>query len=171
MIRAALESDADRLCLIYNHYIENTTVTFEECVIDWRTMAARMLKVRNEGLPWLVLQHDNDLIGYAYATPWRDRSAYRFSVEVSVYLNPQLRGQGYGTALYAALFDALRLSKRPIHLAIGGITLPNPASAALHEKFGMQQAAHFREVGRKFDTWLDVGYWQCRLDDSAATGS
>lgn len=161
MIRAVLESDADRLCLIYNHYIENSTITFEERVIDTQTMAARLSKVKEQGLPWLVLEHGRELLGYAYATPWRERSAYRYSVEISVYLNPLQLGQGYGSALYTALFDALRTLDNAVHLAIGGITLPNPASIALHEKFGMQQVAHFREVGRKFDQWLDVGYWQC----------
>ncbi|MFC6521833.1 GNAT family N-acetyltransferase [Undibacterium arcticum] len=85
------------------------------------------------------------------------------SVEVSVYLDAAVARRGFGTRLYQALFSTLR--ERGVHVAMGGIAQPNPASVALHEKFGMQKVAHFKEVGFKFDQWLDVGYWQIVLSD------
>jgi L-amino acid N-acyltransferase YncA len=92
------------------------------------------------------------------ATKWRERFAYRFSVEVTVYLAPTFTGNGVGSQLYDALFSVLK--SRSIHSVIGGITLPNLASVALHEKFGLEKVAHFKEVGFKFEQWKDVGYWQ-----------
>jgi phosphinothricin acetyltransferase len=114
-------------------------------------------------LPWLVHEDAAGRVtGYAYATKWRVRSAYRFSAETSVYVAPGQGGQGIGSALYTALLAALR--QRGVHMAIGGIAQPNPASVALHERLGFVKVAHFSEVGRKFDRWIDVGYWELRLD-------
>jgi len=161
MIRPATTHDAQALSNIYNHYIENSTATFEEIQISKDTMIERIKKVNNANLPWLVAVENNIIVGYAYSTPWKDRSAYRYSVEATVYCSPQHLGQGWGYQLYQALFTELR--KLPIHSVIGGITLPNSASIALHEKFGMNQVAHFEQIGRKFDQWLDTGYWQLIL--------
>jgi phosphinothricin acetyltransferase len=99
--------------------------------------------------------------GYAYATKWRVRSAYRFSAETSVYVEQGQGGKGIGKALYGALLEELR--RREVHMAIGGIAQPNPASVALHESLGFKKIAHFSEVGRKFERWVDVGYWELRL--------
>jgi len=93
-----------------------------------------------------------------YASKWHGRSAYRFSTEITVYLAPAHVGRGIGSQLYARLFPILR--DRGIHAVIGGIALPNEASVALHEKFGLEKVAHFKEVGYKFDRWIDVGSWQ-----------
>lgn len=159
MIRPALESDAVSLVDIYNHYVLNTTISFEEAAISAEQMATRIERILAGNLPWLVAEDsDGSVIGYAYASPWKERSAYRFSVEVSVYLHPEASGRGMGTALYTALFDQLR--QRGIHAAMGGIALPNPASIALHEKMGMTRAALYKDVGFKFGRWIDVGYWQ-----------
>jgi phosphinothricin acetyltransferase len=121
-------------------------------------MAARLAAVEAAGLPWLVGEQEGAVVGYACATPWKGRSAYRFTVEVSVYLDPSCTGRGWGTRLYERLFE--RLARRGIHAAIGGIALPNDASVALHEKLGMAKVAHFRETGFKLGRWIDVGYWQ-----------
>jgi L-amino acid N-acyltransferase YncA len=161
MIRAATESDAEAIAGIYNHYIKNTVVTFEEQPVSKSDFIERISKITGEGFPWLVAEENGTVIGYAYATKWKERSAYRYSVETTVYLSPSAVSKGWGTKLYQALFEILR--QKSIHVAIGGITLPNPASVALHEKFGMKQVAHFKEVGYKFDRWLDVGYWQVEL--------
>lgn len=161
MIRAASATDADAIAGIYNHYIRDTVITFEEVEVDGAQMAARMEKIAAAGLPWLVAEDDGRLLGYAYAAPWHARSAYRFAVEITVYLAPDAGGRGLGSALYLQLFDALKTAG--IHTAIGCIALPNPASVALHEKFGMTKIGHFAEVGFKFDRWLDVGYWQTFL--------
>ncbi len=158
VIRPATISDAEAVARIYNHYIANTTITFEERAITSSQMAERIGKVASASLPWLVAEHDGRVNGYAYATQWKERSAYRFSVEITVYLATEAIGRGIGSALYEALFA--ELDKRGVHAAIGGIALPNPASVALHEKLGMKQVAHFEQVGFKFGQWLDVGYWQ-----------
>ena len=125
--------------------------------------------VQSDGLPWLVAELHNQIIGWAYASPWKSRSAYRHSVEITVYLSKQNQSQGYGSRLYQALFAELQ--KLPVHSVIGGITLPNDASIALHEKFGLRKIGHFKEVGYKFGRWLDVGYWQATLKDIESRGS
>ncbi len=121
----------------------------------------RIQKVTGSSLPWLVAEDGGVVIGYAYAGKWNVRSAYRHTVESTVYLSHSSVSKGWGIGLYTALFDRLR--QKSIHTVIGGITLPNPASVALHEKFGMKKVAHFSEVGYKFGQWLDVGYWQTEL--------
>ena len=162
MIRVITNKDLESITDIYNYYISSTTVTFEDENITVETMQERVAKVHAAHLPWLIAENDlGVVVGYAYATKWRERFAYRFSVEVTVYLSPEHEKQGYGTKLYEALFAELK--KRSVHSVIGGITLPNPASIALHEKFGMKQVAHFKEVGFKFDNWQDTGYWQGAL--------
>ena len=161
MIRAATGSDAQAIANIYNHYIVNTVVTFEEQPIAAADILQRMKKISSSSLPWLVAVQDGAVIGYAYAGTWNVRSAYRHTVETTVYLSPSILSRGWGTRLYQTLFDHLRQAS--LHAVIGGITLPNPASIALHEKFGMRKVAHFSEVGYKFGRWLDVGYWQTEL--------
>ena len=166
MVRAADSGDAAALARIYNHYIDHTVVTFEEQAITAADMAARVAEVEAAGLPWLVAEADGQVRGYAYASKWKGRCAYRYSVEVTVYLAPDAAGQGLGTLLYQALFEILR--RKGMHAAMGGIALPNDASVALHEKFGMQKVAHFKEVGYKFERWIDVGYWQLTFAAAAA---
>jgi len=163
VIRSVNGGDAAALARIYNHYVLNTTVSFEEQPVSADDLRERIAEVTDAGLPWLVIEPDGQPAGYAYASKWKGRCAYRYSVEVSVYLDPGAARQGLGSRLYDALFAALR--ERGVHVAIGGIAQPNPASVALHEKFGMQKVAHFKEVGFKFGQWLDVGYWQIVLSD------
>jgi len=162
MIRPVKQQDAQELVDIYNHYIESSTATFEEVCIDSDEMLKRIEKVTDINLPWLVVEENGILLGYAYATPWKARSAYRFSVETTIYLSPKQQGKGLGTQLYQTLFA--RLKHQSIHAIMSGITLPNPASVALHEKVGMTKVAHFQQVGFKFDQWLDTGYWQLTLE-------
>lgn len=162
-IRAATPHDAAAIAAIYNPYIAQTTISFEEEPVNADEMRGRIAAVQDGGLPWLVLERDGEIAGYAYATKWRVRHAYRFSVETSVYLAPRHARKGAGTALYEALLERLRATG--CHLVIGGIALPNDASVALHEKMGYRKVAHFGEVGFKFGRWIDVGYWERRLDD------
>ena len=161
-IRAATSADAARICTINNHYIATTTISFEEEPVTPADMAQRLADVAAANLPWLVLLEDDKLIGYAYATKWRVRAAYRYAVESSVYLDPDHAGKGAGTMLYEALLAELR--RRGLHLVIGGIAQPNEASVRLHERLGFTKVAHFSEVGLKFGRWIDVGYWQLKLD-------
>ena len=164
-VRPATSADADRICAIYNHYIATTTISFEEAPVTAADMAQRIADVAAANLPWLVMLEGDTLIGYAYATKWRVRAAYRFAVESSVYLDPAHAGKGAGTMLYEALLNELR--QRELHLAIGGIAQPNEASVRLHERLGFKKVAHFEEVGLKFGRWIDGGYWQLKLIDTA----
>ena len=160
MIRHATLADAAQICAIYNHYVLETNVTFEEESLEVDTMSRRMQTVLTE-LPWLVCADEQGLLGYSYATRWQQRSAYRHSLEATVYLRPDAVGKGIGFQLYDALLSKLRTGSH--HTVVGCIALPNEASIALHERLGFKKVGHFREVGRKFGTWLDVGYWQRHL--------
>lgn len=160
-VRDAMPQDAAQIAAIYNHYIAHTIVTFEETPTEIDAMALRITETQQQGLPWLVCVVANQVVGYAYASKWKGRCAYRYSVEVTVYLDPNHTAAGLGSTLYSALFA--RLTALGYHVAIAGISLPNPASIALHEKFGMRKVAHFEQVGFKFADWVDVGYWQCLL--------
>lgn len=166
VIRLATSADAAAIVAIYNHYVLNTTISFEEQAVSAAQMQERIADVLGKGLPWLVLEIDGVLLGYAYATPWRVRNAYRFSVETSVYLHAGQTRRGLGRQLYDELLA--RLSAHGCHLVIGGIALPNPASISLHEALGYRQVACFNEVGYKFGQWLDVGYWQKILNAGGA---
>ncbi|HUO68040.1 MAG TPA: arsinothricin resistance N-acetyltransferase ArsN1 family B [Gammaproteobacteria bacterium] len=159
-IRACLASDAASVCAIYNHYVRETVITFEEEPVSEREMTERIRDVTARWT-WLV-EEDNGLIkGYAYASAWKTRSAYRFSVESTVYVAAEHLGGGIGTQLYRALLAALR--EQNVHYVTGGIALPNPASVALHERLGFRKNGHFSEVGFKLGRWVDVGYWELIL--------
>jgi L-amino acid N-acyltransferase YncA len=158
MLRSATLSDAGALADIYNPYVAETTISFEEEIVSPATMQERISKVIDGGLPWIVLEGDGVVHGYAYATPWRVRPAYRYSTETTVYVSKPDVGKGLGFLLYRELLG--RLASCGVHVAIGGIALPNDASVALHEKLGFKKVAHFEEVGMKFGKWIDVGYWQ-----------
>ena len=163
VIRAATTEDAAAIAAIYNHYVLETIVTFEEVPVAPSEMARRIAEVEAGALPWLVAEEGGRVAGYAYATPWRSRVGYRFSVEVTVYTAPGQEGRGIGSRLYGELLPLLEA--KGLHAAMGGIALPNDASVGLHEKFGFRKVAHFREPGIKFGRWIDVGYWQRMLGD------
>jgi phosphinothricin acetyltransferase len=162
MIRPATISDAPAIAAVYNPYIAATTISFEEAPVSDYEMAERIKGV-TANLPWYVFEADGKVVGYAYATPWRTRCAYRLSVETSVYISSDYPRQGIGTQLYRTLLDDLR--QRGITVVIGGVALPNAASVALHERMGFEKVAHFKKVGRKFDRWIDVGYWEYLMND------
>lgn len=160
MIRPAKVADAPRICEIYNHHVRETVVTFEEQPVADDEMARRIAETTAE-YPWLVSELDGAMVGYAYASSWKRRSSYRYAVESTIYLAPEFHGRGLGSGLYRALIAEMRA--RGFHCAIGGVALPNPASIALHEKLGYKHIGQFREVGWKFSTWVDVGYWELLL--------
>jgi L-amino acid N-acyltransferase YncA len=160
MIRPCTPADATAICDIYNHYVRETVVTFEETPVTHGEMAQRISDVTSR-LPWLVWQEAGAILGYAYATPWKSRAAYRHSVESSIYLAPQATGRGIGPSLYKALVAELR--QKDVHCVIGGAALPNPASVSLHQKLGFTKVAEFKQVGFKFGRWIDVAYWELML--------
>jgi len=157
IIRACELKDIPQICEIYNYYISNTVITFEETPLTVAEMSAR-IESYTKLYPWLVCEVEGSVVGYAYASKWKERSAYKKTAEATVYLKNGLSGKGYGKALYSALLDALKALD--CHVVLGCIALPNEASVGLHESFGFNKVAHFTEVGRKFSQWVDVGYWQ-----------
>lgn len=161
MLRLATPQDAPSIAEIYNHYVRETVITFEETEVSTEEIKTRIRSITSK-YPWLVYEDNREIIGYAYATEWRSRSAYRFTAESAIYLKPHQAQKGIGTLLYQELLQRLR--QQDIHVVMGVLTLPNPQSVNLHEKFGFKKVAHFSEVGFKFDQWVDVGYWQLTFD-------
>jgi phosphinothricin acetyltransferase len=160
IIRACTASDVAAICAIYNHYIQHTVITFEETPLTTAQMQER-ITAYTQLYPWLVCEDACEIVGYAYASKWKDRSAYKHTAESTVYLKHDATQKGYGSALYAELIEQLKT--KGCHILLGCIAIPNEPSARLHERFGFKQVAHFAEVGRKFDRWVDVGYWQKML--------
>jgi phosphinothricin acetyltransferase len=156
-IRPATPEDAGQICGIYNYYIVNTCITFEEIAVSVEEMEQRIRDVTKD-LFWVVYEEDNRILGYAYYTKWKVRSAYRFCFECTVYLDKACRGKGIGTLLYSELIDNAR--KHNVHSLLGGITIPNEPSIKLHEKLGFVKVGQLKEVGFKQNQWLDVGYWE-----------
>ena len=160
-VRIARPEDVRAIVDIYNHYVLTTTITFEEQALLESDMALRVSSIAAAGLPWLVAEVEGAVVGYAYAGKWNARSAYRYSVESTVYVAHDRRTKRVGSTLYEDLIARLKLAG--YHTLIGGIVIPNEARVRLHERFGFVKTALFREVGFKFGRWLDVGYWQRNL--------
>lgn len=164
VIRSVETKDIPTLCRLYNHYVQNTLASFEEMPVSVEDFSRRISSVTPR-FPWLVYEGEGKVQGFAYANTWKYRSAYRHTLETTIYLDHQSCGEGIGSLLYEALIEALQDFNA--HTLIACISLPNAPSVALHEKLGYEKIGHFREVGRKHDTWIDVGYWQRPLFQSA----
>ncbi|MHA6724106.1 GNAT family N-acetyltransferase [Sphingomonas sp. RS2018] len=164
-IRPARPEDAAAIAAIYAPYVLGGTVSFESEAPDTRTMRTRM--AASDGLyPWLVAtggEEDGGVLAYAYATKFRDRPAYKWTVETSVYVAGAVQGQGVGRLLYAALVATLRA--QGFRQAIGVVALPNEQSIRAHEHAGFRRTGVLREIGFKQGRWIDVGFWQCELHD------
>ena len=157
MIREVKLSDAKAIVDIYNYYILNTNITFEEKQLTVDDMEERIIE-KTAKHPWIVYERDGQVIGYAYLSGWHSRSAYRYSNEASIYLDSNEKGHGIGKELFGQL---LEVSKGyGVHTIVSGITIPNAESISLHEKFGFKKIAEFKEIGFKNNKWLNVGYWQ-----------
>jgi phosphinothricin acetyltransferase len=152
--------DAAACAAIYAPHVDGSAVSFEERAPGAGEMAARIERY-SASHAWLVAERDGEVAGYAYATAFNERPAYRWSTSVSVYVAASARGQGVGRALYEALFGRLR--ERGFRMACAGITLPNEASVALHEKFGFALVGVNRGIGWKHGAWRDVGWYQLEL--------
>lgn len=160
MIRTAKTEDAAGIAEIYNYYIGNTDITFETNLVPEMEMRDRIRAV-SEKYPFLVYEDAGRIRGYCYASGWKKREAYRHTVESTIYTDRAYHGKGTGTMLMDALVGELR--RMPVHAVIACITIPNPQSVKLHEKFGFRQVSEFKEVGYKFGRWIDVGDWQLLL--------
>lgn len=166
-IRPARPGDAAAIAAIYSPFVLSGTVSFETDAPDARKMRARM--AASDGLyPWLVATtgdgEEEAVLGYAYANTFKDRPAYRWTVETSLYVSGAVQGQGIGQLLYDALLDTL--AAQGFVQAIATISLPNDHSIQTHEKVGFRRAGQYREVGWKLGRWLDVGIWQRELRDA-----
>jgi len=153
-IRPAERADLARLTEIYNYYVVNTPVTFD---VEPYTVERRETWFEQFGMGryrLLVAEGDAGVVGYAGTMRWRPKAAYDTTVETTIYCASEAVGKGIGSRLYAALFEALR--GEDIHRFVAGYTLPNPATAALHERLGFKVVGVFSEVGRKFGKYWDV---------------
>lgn len=160
LIRLATEDDAAAIAAIYAPYVRDTAISFELEAPDAAAFRAKIREVLKLA-PWLVWEEAGAVIGYAYASSFRARPAYRWTVETSIYVRSDVRARGVGRALYAELID--RLVKQGFRRAIGGMTLPNDASARLHQALGFERVGAFHKVGFKFGQWHDVEFWERQL--------
>jgi len=159
-IRLADDGDAGAIAAIYAPIVESTTISFETVPPD-RDEVARRLADTLASYPWLVCEIDGRAAGYAYATKHRVRAAYQWSVDASVYVDAAWRRAGVGRGLYRSLFAIL--AAQGFVNAFAGISLPNPASVALHEAVGFEPLGVYRRVGFKLGAWRDVGWWRLPL--------
>ncbi|MDF1838476.1 MAG: GNAT family N-acetyltransferase [Planctomycetota bacterium] len=164
VIRHGTPEDLAGICEIYNHYVHHSVATFD--LHPWEVKEKRdwMAQFKREGRSQMfVAERAGQIIGYAYSGPFRERPAYDITAETTVYLAPGEGGQGLGRRLYGTLIP--RLKALGLHRLIAGVTLPNPASVALHESFGFESVGVMSQVGIKMDRYWDVGWWQLRLKE------
>ncbi|MEO6996856.1 MAG: N-acetyltransferase family protein [Terracoccus sp.] len=161
VVREAVAADAAACAAIYAPYVTDTTVTFEAQPPD-AVELARRIDLAQARHAFLVLEEpDGEVVGYAYGGPFKERAAYRFTCEVSVYLAMSRRGSGGGRRLYDALLA--RLGDRGLRMAAAGVTQPNEASARLHAAMGFEPVGTYTRIGYKFGKWLDVTWYQCAI--------
>ncbi len=163
-IRMATPGDAAAVAAIYGPYCEGSAVSFEQVAPTPQEMAGRIATV-NAHRPWIVLEDDGAVAGYAYATPHNERWAYRWSVNTAIYIARSHHRRGAGRALYATLFELLR--NLGYYRAVAGITLPNSASVGLHEAMGFELVGVYRDIGYKLGAWRDVAWYQASLQPIA----
>ncbi len=161
MIRHAGPGDATVIAEIYEPIVRDTFISFETEPPSHQEMVHRIA----DSLAWVIYEEHDRVLGYAYATPFHRRAAYRWSTEVSIYVAPEAQGRGIARKLLHELLD--HLSTRGFVNAFAGIALPNPASIQLFESFGFSQVALHRKVGFKLGAWRDVSWWQLQLRDAS----
>ena len=161
-IKPAKPDDAEAILNIYAPYITDTCVSFETEVPTIAEFTERMNNII-KSYPYLVCEIGGDIVGYAYASRHRERAAYKYSADVSIYIKPEYQRKGIGKALYTKLFELLR--EREIYTVYAGITLPNDSSAALHKSLGFKEVGIYHNVGYKFGKWLDVLWLEKPISD------
>ncbi len=161
-IRHVIPDDFERITEIYNYYVTQTIVTFDEEPVTVEAMQYKA-EIILQNYPYLVVEDDaGNVIGYGYGSQFRAKPAYRFTVETTIYFDASATGKGYGTMLYTALLSDLR--DRGYKTALGVLGLPNEASIRLHEKLGFVKTGHLYNAGWKFEQWVDTGYWHLDLE-------
>jgi L-amino acid N-acyltransferase YncA len=160
--RTATPKDAEQILAIYAPYIENTSITFETEVPALPVFASRIEKYL-ENWPWLVWDENGEIGGYAYASRYRERTAYQWSIEVSVYIHDNFLRKGIATQLYHSLFSILQMQGYRNVYAV--INLPNDRSVTLHESMGFKWFATYEQVGYKLGQWKNVGWWRLIIND------
>lgn len=164
MIRTARPEDAEAIHATYAPTIINTAITFETELPGADAMRQRIL-TRLQQYPWLVWEDNGEVLAYAYATRFRERAAYDWIAETSIYVHENARRRGIARRLYGVLLDVMRL--QGINQAVGVITMPGEVSVALHEAMGFTPAGVWRKAGYKLGQWWDVGVWQKELQPAA----
>lgn len=159
-IRPYRQNDCAALLAIYNHEISHGSATFEETPLSLAVFSKRLAGIQAE-FPVLVLEHQDSVVGYAYGTHYKPRSAYRFSAEVTIYLAPSYHGKGLAKRLYQELF--IQLKQQGIRQLLAVVTHPNIASEGFHQHLGFKQVGLLERVGFKFDRWYDVALYQREL--------
>ncbi len=154
--------DAAACAAIYAPYVTDTVISLEEAAPSETEMAARIARHH----AWLIAELDGEPVGFAYGSQHRERAAYRWAADVSVYIDPHAHRRGIGRQLYSELLQTL--TGLGYYVACAGITLPNEGSVALHESFGFEQVGVYRNIGFKFGAWHDVGWWQTQLRPATA---
>lgn len=159
-IREVKSQDAEQLAALYAPYVHETTITMEHTAPTVSEFASRIQTICKD-FPYLVAEEEAGMVGYAYASTYRARAGFDWTVEVSIYLSQEARGRGIGSLLYQQLEEALQA--RGIKHCLACITLPNEASMAFHRKRGYQQVAHFKDIAYKFGSWHDIVWLQKSL--------
>lgn len=160
MIRPVNYADAQQLLNIYNYYVINTDVTFDLEPTSLKAFQEKLHSITKD-YPFIVYEENGEILGYAYAGKFRERPAYNATLESTVYVKHNQHGKQIGSILYAELLSQLK--QTDCRVVLGVLTLPNEASVKLHEKFGFEKVGHLKEVGFKFNTWLDVGIFELKL--------
>lgn len=160
MIRPFEPKDIPELLEMYNYFVLNSTATFDIEPLSLETFTEKLTKIY-EDFPFIVFEEDGEILGYAYGSKFRPKPAYNTTVESTVYVKHDTQRKKIGSLLYEELIKQLKAAN--FHIVLGVLTLPNDASVRLHEKFGFKQVAFLKQVGYKFETWLDVGFWQLDL--------
>ena len=160
MIRGFQDSDLKAVTTIFNHYVENATCTFQLKPFSLDEIRQKAQTIQKT-YPFLVMEQDNQIIGFAYGARWREKQAYDLSVETTIYMTPQNQTKGLGKQLYKTLID--KLGNDGFHLIVACLTLPNDPSIRLHEKLGFTKVGEFTQAGFKFNKWHNVGFWQKQI--------
>lgn len=162
LLRAAREAEVAAIASIYAHHVKTGTASFETEAPDEAEMLRRFRDIASKNLPYLVAEQDGIVVGYAYAGTYRPRLAYRFTVENSIYIHADYAGHGIGSLLMPALIEECRARGLRQMIAVIGDS-SNRASIALHEKFGFRHVGILKDVGFKFERWLDTVFMQLEL--------